>query len=167
MASKKAVLKSYVDKGNYKIVVFGDQEYVAFDAKLKEHEGKEVELYTWEKNGKHYCGFPKAGGFQKGGGRSFGKSPLEIYAQVLGTCMSYAKDKYVAELPIFNTEPDGDARIIKSYGIMSKAILADLAKIVPAVPVQTEAPNLANKAPEKPPQETSATSTGVQRSQKR
>lgn len=146
MATTKGKLKSYVDKGNYKIVVFGDKEYVAFDAKLKEFEGQEVELDTWTKNDKHYCGFPKQGGGKSAGGWK-GKSDIEIKAQILTMCLSYVKDQSIKMFDIFN-DIDMVSYTKKGYKEYSEMLLADLAKIAST----TEAPKQeAPKVPEKQP----------------
>lgn len=143
MALIKEKLKSYVDKGNYKIVVFGDKEYVAFDAKLKEFEGKEVELDTWSKNDKHYCGFPKAGGFQgKSGGGWKGKSDKELYLQALTMSMAYAKDVVVAS---YDEEKTSGDQLIPLYKKISKAILDDLKAIESST--SQESPKPAEKPP--------------------
>lgn len=154
------------DGNKFWIAIIDGVETMAFDSKIKELKGKECPYpIGMSKNGKPYIQFPKQGGFQKGGagGGWKGKSDKEIYGQILGTCMSYAKDKYAADLPYLASVIEGkgilpadtDERILITYRAFSKAILADLAKLVPDAPKLTEAPKTETKPPVVTPQETS------------
>ena len=168
------IVESVVEKqgknGTFWIAVIDGKEVMAFNKEIFDLKGKELPYpIGTSQSGKAYVQFPKAGGFQKGGagGGWKGKSDKEIYGQILGTCMSYAKDKYIAEIPLHDVIPENtDERIVETYRVFSKALLADLAKLVPDAPKPTEASKTETKAPEKPPQETSPPRTGTDKEAK-
>jgi len=159
------------DGNKFWIAIIDGIETMAFDSKIKELKGKECPYpIGMSKNGKPYIQFPKAGGFQKGGagGGWKGKSDKEIFSTILTMSMAYAKDLVVAELNVkrIDMELDVQELCLSTYGRMSKLILADLAKLVPDTPKQTEAPKEAIKAPDKPPQDTSPPRTGTDKEAK-
>ncbi len=150
MAIIETVLeKKFADGKPFWIAVIDGKEIPCYDPIIKEHKGKEnpFEIAT-SAAGKQFLKVPKQGGFKGGGGFQKGKSELEIKAQVLTMCMSYAKDNHIKRQDLSDIMlPDID--IINTYKLMSQAVLTDLAKIT------MEAPKTADSPPQKPVQETS------------
>ena len=163
----KSVVKKTGKNGDFWICVIDGEEVLAFDSSVVAMEGKECPhpILPTKSGDKKFIAFPKAGGFQKSGGGWKGKSDKEIYAQIFTMCMAYAKDHTITEMQITNNVTAIDL-LIERYRQISQAILADLAKVAPAVPVQTEAPKTESKAPEKPPQDTSPPRTGTDKEAK-
>jgi len=163
----KSVIKKEGKNGAFWICVIDGEEVLAFDSSVVAMEGKECPhpILPTKSGDKKFIAFPKAGGFQKGGagGGWKGKSDREIFSTILTMSMAYAKDLVVAEINAqrIDTEMDVQELCLSTYGRMSKLILADLAKLVPDAPKQTEASKTETKAPEKPPQETSPPKAGT------
>ena len=142
----KSVIKKEGKNGAFWICVIDGEEVLAFDSSVVAMEGKECPhpILPTKSGDKKFIAFPKAGGFQKSGGGWKGKSDKEIYAQIFTMCMAYAKDHTITEMQITNNVTAIDL-LIERYRQISQAILADLAKVAPAVPVQSEAPKTESK----------------------
>lgn len=163
----KSIVKKTGDKGDFWIAVIGDREVMAFDAKIKDFEGKECPYpIGTSKSGKFYVQFPKDGGFKPGGGFQRGKSDKEIYSQIFTMSMAYAKDLIVAEINAGAKFTGAIDIMLVHYQLISGQILADLAKIAPTESAKPETPQAPpqkteTKPPQSVPQERSASDTGT------